>query len=190
MALDTDNALTTLDDVKTWCGVNTTEYDTLLTDYINAVSWQFNTYTNRKLKARDITAQYDGDGSNTMVLPEYPVNSITSIHIDTDREFTSDTEVTDYVFHENGLVTLDSNYFNTTVKANKIVYNAGYDTIPYDLVMACKDQVKWLFRRHRNNQEGIHTETSLNGNTTVTETGEILTTSLEVLKRYRKGDHE
>ncbi|HFD04718.1 MAG TPA: hypothetical protein ENJ25_01075, partial [Firmicutes bacterium] len=74
MALDTDNALTTLDDAKTWCGVNNTDYDTLLTDFINSVSWQFNSFTNRKLKARDITAQYDGDGSNVMVLPEYPVN--------------------------------------------------------------------------------------------------------------------
>ena len=42
MALDTDNALTTLDDIKAWCGVNNTDYDTLLTDLINSVSWQFN----------------------------------------------------------------------------------------------------------------------------------------------------
>lgn len=190
MALDTDNALTTLDDVKTWCGVNTTDYDTLLTDLINSVSWQFNSFTNRKLKARDITAQYDGDGTNTMVLPEYPVNSITSIHVDTDREFTDDTKVTDFVFHENGLVTLDTNYFSKIVKANKIVYNAGYSIIPYDLQVACKDQIKWLFRRHRNNQEGVQSESTLNGSTTITEAGEILTTSLEILKRYRKGDHE
>jgi len=189
MAIDTVNALTTLVDVKAWVGVNTTDYDTILENYIDSVSWQFNKFTDRLLKARDITDQYDGDGSTVMLLPEYPINEIISIFIDNNRAFGAETAVTDYVFYSDGTIKLDTNTFTTTAKGNKIIYNAGYETLPFDLVMACKDQIKWLYRRHRNNQEGIASITSMNGETTMTEQGEILKTSLEILKRYIKRDH-
>ena len=95
MAIDTVNSLTTLADVKTWCGIasGTTEYDTLLEGFIDSVSWQFNKFTDRLLKARDITGYYTGDNSNCLMLPEWPVNSITSIHVDSDRDYGDDTEV-------------------------------------------------------------------------------------------------
>lgn len=189
MAIDTVNSLTTLADVKTWCGVTVIDYDSILEDLIDSVSWQFNSFCNRKIKARDITGYYDGDGSDTLVTPEYPINSITHIYVDTDRDFTSDTEVTDYVYNDNGRIVLTDDSFTTTEQANKIEYNAGYSTIPYDLQVACKDQVKFLFRRHRDNREGVSTESNLNGNVTMTEVGEMLTTVLEVVKRYRKEDH-
>jgi len=189
MAIDTVNSLTDLTDLKVWLGIDVDTYDTELEQYIDSVSWQFNKFTDLLLKARDITAQYDGDGSPVLMTPEFPINSITSIFIDSDREFGAETEVTDYVFYSDGTIYLDDTTFSTTRKANKIVFNAGYSTLPHDLVMACKDQIKWLYRRHRNNQEGIATSTTINGDTTVTEEGEILKTSIEILKRYRKRDH-
>lgn len=191
MAVDSVNSLVSLVDAKAWCAVKTadTTYDTILENFIDGVSWEFNKYTNRLLKARDITAYYTGDGSDKLQLPEYPVNSITSIYIDVDRAFTADTELTDYQFYDIGIIVSEDQAFPNIAKSIKITYNAGYATIPYDLQMAAKDQIKWLFKRHRQNQEGGSTITTQNGTETLTETGELLTTVKGILDRYRKRDH-
>ncbi len=190
MALDTVNALTTLPSLKTWCSVTCTDFDDVLTDIINSVSIQFNNLTGKDLLARDITEQYTGDGSQIMLLPEYPINSITTIHIDTDKEFGATTEVTDFDYDTNtGAVVLDDEYFTTVFKANKIVYNAGYATIPGDLKTAAQDQMKWLFRRWRDNTEGVTGISMEGGNITMTEEGEVLKSSLKIIERYRKRDH-
>ena len=191
MAIDTTNALVTLADTKAWVGVKTadTTYDTLLENFIDGVSWQFNKYTDRLLKARDITEYTEGRNNLELKLEQWPVNSITSIFIDSEREYGSSTEITDYTFKEIGVIYSDSERFSAVPNAVKVIYNAGYSTIPYDLKTAALDQIKWLFRRHRDNSEGVSVDTNINGTTTKTEEGEMLTTSMEILKRYKKRDH-
>ena len=194
MAIDSANALTTLIEAKAWLAVKLapdTTYDTVIEKLIDSVSWQFNSFTNRLLKGRTITGYYEGNGSNTFMAPEYPINSITSINIDSDREYGTDSLIDSdtYTFDSQGFIVLDSNTFSTSRQANKIVYDVGYTTIPYNLNVAALDQIKFLFRRHLNNQEGISTESTINGSVTVTEVGEMLTSSLEILKRYRRRDH-
>lgn len=194
MAIDTDNALTNLIEAKAWLAVKPAPdvtYDSEIEKLIDSVSWQFNSFTKRRLLARDITDLYSGENKPIIKMPEYPINSVTSIHVDADRDFTDDTLIdsTSYVFTKDGFIYMNENIFTSLINSNKIVYNAGYVTIPKDLLIACLDQVKFMFRRHINNQEGIATEASINGSVTVTEVGEILTTSMEVLKRYRREDH-
>jgi hypothetical protein len=191
MAVDTVNSLVTLAEAKAWIGIKTadTTYDALVENFIDGVSWQFNKYSGRLLKARDITEYTEGANTLTIKLKQWPVNSITSIFIDAEREYGATTEITDYTFHETGLVFSDTYSFSAVPNAVKIVYNAGYSTIPYDLKVAALDQIKWLFRRHRDNSEGVTSETTINGSTTRTEDGEMLTTSMEILKRYKKRDH-
>ena len=197
MSLDTKNSLTTLADAKVWLAekAETTTYDAIITDFINSVSAQFNKLTHRLLKDRVITGYYDGNGSMEFMTPQYPINLITSIHIDTDRAYEDDTLIDSdtYVFYEDGLIKSDDNSFSAEPQAVKIIYNAGYGydgaAIPADILIAAKDQIKWLFRRWRKNQEGIEAVTTTNGTTTQTEAGEILTTSFEIMKRYVKKDH-
>ena len=193
MAIDATNALTTLAAAKVWVAIASavTTYDTLIELYIDAVCAQFNKYTKRQLKSRTLTEYYEGNGTPDLYTKEYPITSITSIHIDTDRAYGAATLIdsSKYVSYDDGKIHLDQNTFSASAKANKIVYVAGYTTIPNDLVMAVSDQIKWMFRKHLANQEGIQVETQIGGSTTLTEEGEILTSSLEILKRYKRKDH-
>ena len=84
--------LVTLADMKAYLNIESsdTAYDDIITDMINAVGAQFDNYTNRTLEADDYTLQIDGSGLDHIFLPDYPINSITSLHIDTDRVFGDD----------------------------------------------------------------------------------------------------
>ncbi len=193
MSIDTVNALTDLENAKVWLAVEPldVEFDTEIEKLIDSVSWQFNTFTKRRLLARALTEYYEGDGTTKFKAPEYPINSITTLHIDSERAYGADTLIDSakYTFDKAGFITLDESTFSTSPKAIKLVYNVGYTTIPLDLNVACLDQIKWLYRRHRNNQEGISTEATINGSVTITEVGEMLTTVMDVLKRYQRKDH-
>ena len=197
MALDTINSLTTLAEAKVWLAIKSddTTYDGIVTKFINSVSAQFNSLTKRLLKARVITGYYDGDGSPVFMAPQYPINIITSIHIDSDRAYGDDTliDAETYVHYSDGLIRADEDYFSKEPQAVKIIYNAGYGydgaALPGDMITAAEDQIKWLYKRWLKNQEGIEAVTTMNGTTTITEAGEILKTSLEIMKRYMKRDH-
>ncbi len=192
MSIDTVNALTDLAAVKVWCSVESDDdtFDDILESLIDSVSIQFNKLTNRDLKARAITAQYTGDGTDDILLPQYPVNTITSIFVDSEKSFGAETEVSDYDFEtDSGLVILDESSFSKVFKANKFVYNGGFSTIPSDMVVAAKDQIKWLFRRWRDNTEGLTGISMEGGNIQMTEAGEILKTAFVVIKRYIRLDH-
>jgi hypothetical protein len=194
MSIDAVNALTTLIKAKAWLGVapapDTTDDDEI-EKLIDSVSWQYNSFTKRRLLARDLTEYYEGDGTPVFLSPEYPINTITTLHIDSERAYGADTLINSakYTFDKQGFIKLDESTFSTSPKAVKLVYNVGYATIPLDLNVACLDQIKWLFRRHIKNEEGITTEATINGSVTVTEVGEILETALKVLERYRRRDH-
>jgi len=193
MAIDSANALTTLVATKVWVAIasGVTTFDALIEIYIDAVCAQFNNYTKRLLKSRTLTEYYEGNGTPDLYVRQYPITSITSIHIDNDRAYGAATLIdpTKYVLYDDGKIHLDQNTFSAAAKANKIVYVAGHTTIPNDLVMAVQDQIKWMLRKHQSNQEGIRVETQIGGSTTLTEEGEILTSSLEILKRYKRKDH-
>jgi len=103
---------------------------------ITAASVWANNYTSRLLKARDLTEYYDGDGTTILFLKNYPINSITSIHQDSDRAFGADTLVasTDYVFNATsrkvvGVGVVWYNGFQTI----EVINNAGYVIVPEDL---------------------------------------------------------
>jgi len=74
MALDT-YALVTLQEAKDWLGISVTTYDTILENLINATTARIEQYLMRQVKARDRIEFYDPDGSNTLLLRQYPVNS-------------------------------------------------------------------------------------------------------------------
>lgn len=89
-------------------------------------------------------------------LPVRPVNSITSIHSDVNRQYGSDTLIdsTTYDLDKlNGLVILDpvnaTDYFDNGYRAIKVVCNAGYQSsyLPVDIEHAV---CVWASQLHRN----------------------------------------
>ena len=193
--------LVTLADMKAYLNIESsdTAYDDIITDMINAVGAQFDNYTNRTLEADDYTLQIDGSGLDHIFLPDYPINSITSLHIDTDRVFGDDAEIStsNYVKYDaSGKITLVSNSwwcgkFPAEAQCVKIVYNAGYITtagdtynLPADIYKACKDQVKYLYRKWQNSEEGLSSYSTVNNAVTLVENTALIKLVTQTLDRY------
>jgi hypothetical protein len=157
MALNA-NALTTLAQAKMFCKIPTleTSLDTLLEFYINASSDYIERECDRKLKAQSHTELRHGRKQNILLLKEWPINSVTSLKIDSTGVFTSPDTVLDtseYKVGDDGMsiVLLDRvlpNGYNNV----QAIYNAGYSTIPSDLEMATLWLVFW-YNQVRNNQD-------------------------------------
>jgi len=194
MALNTANSLITLAEMKTYLNISSADYDTILEQLIDGVSWKFNEYTNRKLKARDLTEYYNGEGKTELYTREYPINSdkdSIEIYIDSDRAYGADTKVdadTIIIDSDIGKITLEEDSFVDYPQGTKIVYNAGYSTIPYDLTEACRKQVKFEFVKWKDNREGKNTVNIDAGSITFNEDA-MLPEVEQVLKRYKAHGH-
>ena len=111
----------------------------------NQITFENNTYTH----------YFDGDGSDRVQLRVIPANTITSIHVDVDRSYDSDSLVasSDYTLDSDlGLVVLntdsDQGSFTTGYRSVKIIYTAGFTSIPDGIIHACGVQVAhWYANR-------------------------------------------
>lgn len=151
MALDTANALVTWATAQTLLGFDAGQKD-VAEFYLNMASLLANRETGRALKARDYDVQLDGNGSADLLLPEYPINLLTAVYVDTDRSFGSTTEISDMLsYSEYGLVRRTSGTFPEEPKAIRVVYNAGYGydgaDIPQDLQLAVIEIISYSFSR-------------------------------------------
>jgi len=136
--------LTTLANLRAYLKKQTddTTDDDLLEDLITRMSQAIETHCNRSFHDSTYTEYYRGNGKDRMLLRQYPINSITSIHDDTDLEFGSDTakdaddiKISDEI---EGMVILKDDIFTESTTENiKVIYNAGYASIPADLEQQC-----------------------------------------------------
>tara|TARA_Y100000592_G_scaffold22271_2_gene34561 strand:- start:21387 stop:21995 length:609 start_codon:yes stop_codon:yes gene_type:complete len=91
---------------------------------------------------------------SVLQIPIRPVNSITSIHSDPNRQYTDDTQVSSDDFDLDSLLgqaILDpvnaTDSFEYAFRAIKVVANCGYTTLPADLEHAI---CVWASQLHRN----------------------------------------
>jgi hypothetical protein len=185
------NALISLDDAKGYLelsDVNT--FDSEVEDLVNALSDLFDVSTQRNLKASDITEYRDGDDSDSLWLRNYPVNETTSslfLYIDFDREFGSEKLVAaaDRIINpQTGKVTLVSSVFPSWPQSIKIVYNAGYATIPGDLRIALKVSLAYFWKQKK--VAGVASMTSGAGGGSVTFIDDLPKTVQTILARYTR----
>ena len=185
MALN-DNALITWEFAKSM--LNLEDADQTKTEfYINAISKRVENITGRTFYARDITEYPKGHGDNTIMLKEYPVNSITSLHLDADREFGDSTVVDSDDYHleeDTGTITLFETTTTAGVKTIKVVYNAGFSTIPEDLQQAVIESIQYNMSRFNSGSVGFE---NLSGDG-MSARGElnIPTSAWMVINQYRR----
>jgi hypothetical protein len=132
-------ALCGLDVFKDYINETTTTNDTFNQNLVNRASRQIESYTKRKLRAREYTEYYDGSGSSgELFLNQYPIISTTStieLYDDIDRGFGSSYKFAsdDFVIYsDEGFIELLSdsslgNTFQNGTQNIKVVYTAGYD---------------------------------------------------------------
>ena len=150
----TEISLLSLADAKEFLGSTaTTDNDGNISDLMNAASLRFETETGRKLKSRDYTETYDGNGKSFMYLNNWPLSSTTiTITVDSNRAF-SDTDdqltSTDIMLTtESGMVELDNDSFDLGKKNVQVEYTAGYTSdVAFDLVFANKEYLRLLWAK-------------------------------------------
>ncbi len=140
-------ALASLWDVKQHIGIasTNTDNDAVLSALLDASSAAMETWVGRKFAQATYTEDYNGEERNSLNLKHWPVISVTSLHDDPDRDFNSGTliDAADYyVDLESGLIELviddsDDSYFTAATRNVRVVYVAGYATIPDDVIRAC-----------------------------------------------------
>lgn len=165
MSLDTANSLITLSETKRYLGLSTaaSTWDNRIEDFIDEVSHFCNAYTGRKLKARDLTEYYDGDGSTELVLNEYPLNSDSTgidLYIDTTWDYSTGTKVNStsmLLYEDEGKIVLKGNSYTKGAQSVKISYNGGYTTsaMPRDLKLTALKLVKHNYMKWRYDVEDV-----------------------------------
>lgn len=122
---------------------------------INQASTLCESKTGRVLAAQDVTVVLDGPGGDTLMLPEYPINSITSVHLDSTRTWGAEAEITDhYVDPVLGVLYRDTGWGKVR-QSIRVVFNGGYATVPEDLKEACLEIVLWLSPRQKSAGVGL-----------------------------------
>jgi len=176
MALNA-NALIELAPTKIYLGIPSTEtsQDTLVEGFINSCSSLSENYCNRKFREVEHTERFNGVGITEILLSHWPINSITSIHVDDKRQFGVDNllDPSNYeVFNdETGdgfIVERFDAIFPRARKNIQVIYKAGYvafDDVPADLQLACKiavafyyeqqQQKNWTFSNKSKGEENI-----------------------------------
>jgi uncharacterized phiE125 gp8 family phage protein len=191
MSLDTANALVTLAEAKEFLKITGTSEDTLIEGFINKASIWANDFTQRLLLSRALTEYYDGDGDNELMLKQYPVSALTNLYDDVLRAFGAGTAIniaSDVVLDsEKGIVRLwnQAVAFNVGIANVKVVYTAGYATVPETIKEAVLIYVGHLYRRlYQDQRFGVSSETI--GDRTTTFAGDVVPAkSKALLMPYR-----
>lgn len=136
--------LVTLADLKTYLQITTATYDVILAAIKLSVETWVKTYCRSPFLIVEYTEYYDGNGGTSVHVQHYPITEIDEVNIDSDREFTADTEIdsdniiTSSQNNDQGVIELYDEAFSAGQKNVKVIYSAGYSVIPADLQLAVK----------------------------------------------------
>lgn len=193
-------ALTSLTNLKSYLNLSVSTHDTLLENLIDRATEMIEDYTNRKLKARDYSydsgsgdydadnAVLDGNDRDRMVMPQRPINSVTTLRINTTAiDARSTVFDSGYVIDaKNGIIVLLGYVFTAGAKNIELAYNAGHSTIPEDLEQACIEQAAWMFKQSSAGSSllGVSAKTLADGSVSYAS-GALLPQVKRVLEKHR-----
>lgn len=175
MAVLLSYALTTVADVKESLGISSSDStkDNLIIRKINQATEMIEKYTGRRFKADDYTEYLDATNTDELVLSQRPINSIASISrrdsVDNENSFDAyDSE--DYFFTAGSVDSragVIEGVFNFTGGRDriKVVYNAGYTTIPSDIAEAAATLAAFLVG---NGTSGTNVKSKTEGQRSIT----------------------
>jgi len=192
VTLDTANQLVDIKDVKDVVGLSQDDTDSKekLERMINIASWFCNSYTHRKLLSRALTEYYSGDGTNTLLMNNYPITAITHVYDDLARAYGASTEITltDLVYMPTDLaceIIYDGGVFTKGTKNIKAEYTAGYVTVPWDLQEAALELCAFYWDNFENKLFGKVAMSMADGSVRM-DTTRIPKSVLTVLEHYKK----
>lgn len=153
---------------------------------IGVVSSIVESYCNRTFEKTDYNKLYNGNGLDYIFVENYPINSITSLTEEDKNGTTTYTYAsTEYVFNNEGIITLRGYRFTSGLQNIRIQYNAGYQSLPKDLEYACIQFVLFLYNDRRGEKLGIRYKALGDGGTEAYQVG-IPDKVKMVLNMYKK----
>jgi hypothetical protein len=162
MALNA-NALTTVATMKSHLAITSSLEDTRLELFINAASEVLEKYCDRKFKSATYTEIHSGSGNNILMPLQYPLISITELRIRTDFS-TLWTDATTLIASTEYAIIDDSQsvQYNGAIARGfgnvRLIYVAGFATIPSDLELACIWAAEWFFKHRERGDMGRTTK--------------------------------
>jgi hypothetical protein len=146
----------TIDDIKTYLGVDGSSHDSLLTDMYYAIASYLEITTKQSLKDRDVVIKFDRDERFYDLLFR-PVTSITSVTSYTANDTSGAlTELTDYKAY--GLNTTRTRGVNLKLSSRhdelEVAYNSNGSTVPYEFKLATLAWLKILYDDNRQFEPG------------------------------------
>lgn len=155
-----DQALVSLATLRGYLDVANSDQDGRLTEMINWMSAEVCNYCNRTFAKTTYTNIYlDGDGSDTLLLPNYPIVSVSDLRDDVDRDFGEDSiiDAEDYMpIADEGIIQLEGDLVFSRGKKNiRVSFVAGYDTIPYDVQHAVLEWAATIWKKITEKRFGV-----------------------------------
>ena len=141
-----------------------------------------------RLVSTSRTEYYDGDGSDTLLLRAYPISTVASVYVDTERSYASTDllDSGDYVYYSmDGTIKTDGSLLASGNKSIKVTYTGGYSTIPYDLQLAIKELVMFWYKRNTDKRVGVASMSA--GDKSMSYENDVPQSVLSIFTRYR--DH-
>lgn len=127
-------------EVKSYLNITDTNTDSLIDTLIAQVEAVVEADKCQRTFGSSVFTEYiDGDGTDTIMVKNYPIIELTSIHDDLDREYGAASLLDNdnmAVYDEYGKIVYVNGIFMQGNKNVKVVYRGGYATIPSDLKLA------------------------------------------------------
>lgn len=155
---------------------------------ISRVQKMFESYCDRTFDAATYTEYHDGNYQSKIITDQWPITTVSGIWEDSSWEWGSGSELdsTSYRTVHSRYIVLNAGYFTKAPQSIKIIYTAGYSTIPEDLKHACVMEVVRLFRNFYK-AEDIGTFGRTEGDVTTTyQTEDLLPAVKTILAKYRR----
>lgn len=156
---------------------------------LNGTTARAENTAHRLLAARSVTKYLDGTGSSKLVLPVWPIISVSRVNIDSSRVFDSadDLDSDDYcIYSDEGYIARISGTFPAGIQNTLVAWWGGFATIPYDLQMAAIECLKWNLLRLAGEAIGVRNVISSDGVNTGMEIS-IPLSAQRVFESYRGG---
>lgn len=154
------NDLTTVALAKAYMKKTDAGDDALLAVLVSQASMMIEKYTNRDFTAVTYTNElYNGNGGVKLYLKQSPINSVTSVKLYdpyTNTDLYTYTVNTEYIlYEEEGYIHMWGGW-SKGHQNFKITYNAGYSTVPEDIVLAANMLTAFVFDNIR--KQGIKSQ--------------------------------
>ena len=180
-----DNALATLDEFKNFYGMTGAKQleDDLIEDMIDRMTQLFQTYCGvTSFKAADYTEYIDGESSKYIFPKNTPIISVTELNEDADWNWAADTTIgsDEYRIIDDNQIMYKT--FAAGDQSIKLVYRAGFESVPLDLKQACIEEASIRYKHRRD--INILTKSLEDGDATYSTTA-FLPATLETLYKYR-----